>query len=140
MPALSKTPTSYATDHKAGGRVRNEGYRPGMGLCWRMIQDAIYQASKYPTAHSIEARIAAIEARQWIERRANWHDTLDFLGSFDFCCHWLGFATWPAEVEAHRQRALAQVDNAWRQAEKTDRALYVIPALGGQFELELRFA
>lgn len=57
----------------------------------------------------------AVEARAWIEDQPDWRDKQDFVGTFEWCCHWLGL-----EVERARNEALREINKSagWQRGSK----------------------
>lgn len=95
--------------------VFDERANPLLLYCRRQIETAVDDAREMDPVTGLPADVA-IEAKAWIEDVPDWHDKSDFLGTFEWCCHWLGL-----DVERARREALGKINAsaAWQRGSKT---------------------
>lgn len=112
------TNAGRATEFKSEA-VRNPHANPVLLFPRRMIDDAVYQAKKTKAG---EPPRESLFARQWIAmvtsstergfcKHCNRNLPLAFMGSFEWCCHWLDL-----DVERTRREKLAEIELAWEMA------------------------
>lgn len=90
------------------GEQRNYDGRanPLLLFCRKSIDKAIDDAKETDPATG-EPTDDAMLSRFWLEYRPDHSDEEDFLGSFEWCCHWLSL-----DVEHERKEAIDEVENS----------------------------